>query len=210
MDTELGKFTPYQYSGNKDNKDNKSRMAGDYLKDFAQSNVGKVLSDGKEGENKSPTWNSPNASYTNKVNNTNERSKQNKNQSVQNNNYGSSTSPVQPTDDKYVPTVQGGTAGLDYPDPNDGNVVVNNNGTMSQTTADGKRIEWGTQEALQSAVKSKEDKKFSVTNRKVDYETNLPSDFDPSGKDAYGHNMWLYEITGNQIFLDTANGMKNL
>ena len=45
--------------------------------------------------------------------------------------------------------------------------------------------------------------------REIDYNTNLPSDFDPAGKDAYGHNMWLYELTGNDHFLKTAQGMKS-
>jgi len=114
------------------------------------------------------------------------------------------------SENDYTPNFQGGVAGTDYPDPNNGSIQVHANGTKTQITADGQRIEWGTDEALQSAIKSAEDKKFSVTNRKVDYNTNLPSDFDPAGKDAYGHNMWLYELTGNDIFLQTAQGMKNL
>jgi len=104
----------------------------------------------------------------------------------------------------------GGVAGVDSPDPNYGQIITSPSGTKTQYGKDGSMMTWGTDEALASAAKSKADKKFSVTNRKIDYNTNLPSDFDPAGKDAYGHNMYLYELTGIDHFREMAQGMKNL
>ena len=104
----------------------------------------------------------------------------------------------------------GGVPGVDSPDPNYGQIIVSPSGTKTQYGEDGSMKTWGTDEALASAVQSKADQKSSVTNRKIDYNTNLPSDFDPGGKDAYAHNMYLYELTGIESFREMAQGMKNL
>lgn len=104
----------------------------------------------------------------------------------------------------------GGEAGVDSPDLSYGQVITSPSGTKTQYGADGSMRTYGTDEALESAYQNKQDQRFSVTNRKVDYDTHLPDDFDPSGKDAYGHNMWLYELTGSEHFLNKAQGMKSL
>ena len=113
------------------------------------------------------------------------------------------------SENNYKPNFQGGVAGTDYPDPNNGSIQVHANGTKTQITANGERIEWGTDEALQSAIKSQEDKKYSVTNqREIDYNTNLPSDFDPGGKDSLSHAQYLCSI-GVDYFCQQAKGLQN-
>jgi hypothetical protein len=191
-----GVFTPWKSSQNKN-----QRMAGELLSDFAKGNVANVLG-GKDSDkkkyNRDFRYGEDNKDKTNVTVNT-----------IETNSFTSPNSPVQPTDNEYTPNYQGGVAGDDYPDPNNGSVVVNNNGTMSQTTADGQRIEWGTEEALQSAIEAKQDAQASVQNyREIDYDTNLPSDFDPGGKDQLAHARYLCSL-GVQHFCEKANGLVN-
>lgn len=212
----LGTFDPNQYKNNGTGDKPKQRMAGQYMEDFAKDNASvSYISNylGNNTDNIGQTNNNNSGSnnrYSRDYRGTTNKDKTNVTvNNIETNSFTSPNSPVQPTDNEYVPNYQGGVAGEDYPDPNNGSVVVNNNGTMSQTTADGERIEWGDEEALQSAIVAKQDAQASVQNyREIDYDTNLPSDFDPGGKDQLAHARYLCSL-GVATFCEKANSLVN-
>ncbi len=207
MSLVTGEFTPWK--SKRDDSD-KQRMAGDYLKEFTnESNVMKVLrsKDNRNGVRNFESSSGSSGSSSNSSSNTNNS------QSTSMEGYVAPKPETwKPGNAKEYTGFQGGEIGVDSPDLNYGAVITSPSGTKTQYGADGSMKTWGTDEALESALKSKQDKKISAQpgRRKVDYNTNLPSDFDPAGKDAYGHNMMLYELTGVKSFLDAAQGMKNL
>lgn len=95
-------------------------------------------------------------------------------------------------DPKEYKGFTGGVPGVDSPDLSYGQVITSPSGTKTQYGADGSMKTWGTDEALESALDLKQRREYGKANpRNIDYNTNLPSDFDPNGRDNATHEAWL-------------------